>query len=368
VTSSKQQSRVAYLLVALAVVYFGVMATRHIALPGLYYDEVLFANAAFGGGYDGYVAKRILGVPVMLRSYLGALKGFLYMPIFALFGGSPASIRLPTICLSVLSLGLAFKVARLTFRPIYSALLVVLMAVDPSFIFMSKLDQGPIVLMMFFKLIALYCFLQALRTSSSRYLWGLAAASGLGLYDKLDFIWFVLALTIAAVLVFKDDLALIAARGRARFAWPIGTCLVLFLGSGLYAFPLLRQTQTSDLGLVDRLALVLQLYARTMDGREFYGWFIRQPLSVATITNWVTVAVIGMIVVAGPWRLARSKQLPPLGIADRAVTFYLLVFVLIFAQILVTRAADSHHHIMMLYPFHHVLLIGAADLAAGGLR
>jgi hypothetical protein len=47
---------------------------------------------------------------------------------------------------------------RLHFRPLYGALLVLLMAFEPIFILMSKADYGPIVLMMFFKMLVLYFF------------------------------------------------------------------------------------------------------------------------------------------------------------------------------------------------------------------
>src|SRR5438034_218302 len=47
----------AYALVTLALAYFGVMASRHIALPGLNVDEVLGVRPAVGGP----VASRIFG-------------------------------------------------------------------------------------------------------------------------------------------------------------------------------------------------------------------------------------------------------------------------------------------------------------------
>ena len=153
----------AYALVTLALAYFGVMASRHIALPGLNVDEVLGVRPAVGGP----VARSIFGIPVLTISYIGALKSYIYFPIFALFGGSPETIRLPTIFISLLTLALTFKLSRLHFRPSYSALLVLLMAADPIFIFMSKADYGPIVLMMFFKMLALACIPVAMAAATS---------------------------------------------------------------------------------------------------------------------------------------------------------------------------------------------------------
>jgi Dolichyl-phosphate-mannose-protein mannosyltransferase len=350
-----QHVRLAYVLVAVALAYFAFMASRQIALPGLYYDEVGYVNPAIGGG----VARRILGIPVMVLPYAGALKAYLYFPIFALFGVSAETIRLPTIFISLLTLGLTFKLAGLTFRPSYSALLVLLMAIDPIFIFMSKADYGPIVLMMFFKILALYFFFRFTLTSSPRYLWGLAVACALGIYDKLNFIWFVLALTVAAVVVFRHGLRLAAAHYRVHFILPVGALLFGLVGSALYAVPLFVHNRPYDIGPLERIAFVLRLYIETMNSRDI--WFMRRHLRLATGTNWITLGIIGMIIIAGASRLVRRKQSLTLALTDRVVIFYLLIFVLILMEILVTNAADSPNHVLMLYPFHYVLLLGVAN-------
>jgi Dolichyl-phosphate-mannose-protein mannosyltransferase len=346
----------AYALVVVALAYFAVMASRQIALPGLYYDEARYVNPAIGGVE---ASMRIFGIPVMVVPYVGALKAYLYFPIFALFGVSAETIRLPTIFISLLTLGVAFALARLTFRPTYSALFVLLMAVDPMFIFMSKADYGPIVLMMFFKVLALYFFFRFIVTSSPHHLWGLAVACGLGLYDKLNFIWFVLALVVAAVVVFRHELRVAAAHHRAHFILPVGALLFGLVGSALYSMPLFIHTQPYDVGALERIEFVLRLYIHTMDSRDV--WFIPARFSIGTLTNWITIAVIGTIIIAGISRLARTKQSSTLALTDRVVIFYLLIFVLIFMQIIVTNAADSPNHVMMLYPFHYVLLIGVAN-------
>lgn len=359
-----QHTRLTYVLVAVALTYFAIMASRQIALPGLYNDEVVYVNPALGAA----VARRVHGIPVMVMPYVGALKAYLYFPIFALFGVSAETIRLPAVFISLLTLGLTFKLARLMSRPLPSAVLVLLMAADPIFIFMTKADYGPIVLMMFFKILALYFFLRFILTSSPRYLWGLAVACGLGLYDKLNFIWFVLALIVAAAVVFRQEFRLAAAQRRAHFIWPVGALLLLVVSSVLYAMPLfvhaqgrLAQTQSYDAGPLERIAFVLRLYIRTMDSRDM--WFMRGQFITGTLTNWITLAIIGMIVIGGASGLVRRKPLAP-ALTDRMVTFYLLLFVIILTQIVATNAADSPNHILMVYPFHYMLLISLVNRLA----
>jgi hypothetical protein len=353
--SSRAEVRFAYALVAVALAYFAVMACRKIELPGLYYDEMVYVDPAIGGA----VARRILGFPVMVKPYVGALKAYLYFPIFALFGVSPATIRLPAIFISLLTLALTFKLARLTFRPSYSALLVLLMAADPIFIFLSKADYGPIVLMMFLKMLALYFFFLFLRTSSPRYLWGLTVACALGVYDKFNFIWFVLALIVAAVVAFRSELRSITAQYRASFIWPAVALLFVLVGGILASLRLFLHAQPTDLGPWRHIAYISRLYLATMNSRD--EWFLAPTFSAATITNWITIPIIGLVIITGASRLIRTRRSFTPVLSDRVIFFYFLIFVLIFMQLLVTLAADSPNHVFVLYPFHYVLLIAVAN-------
>ena len=60
-----------------------VIGCWNLAMPGLQYDETLFCNAALGGPTDAFVCQRVYGVPILLMPYLGALKAWIYAPIFA---------------------------------------------------------------------------------------------------------------------------------------------------------------------------------------------------------------------------------------------------------------------------------------------
>ena len=51
-----KQRIVSYLIVAFSLSYFAIMAGDQIAAPGLYYDEVLFVNAATGGLSNSFIS------------------------------------------------------------------------------------------------------------------------------------------------------------------------------------------------------------------------------------------------------------------------------------------------------------------------
>ena len=76
-----------FLLTILLILYV-IIASSHIRYPGLHYDEMAFVNAALGGIDDTFIVEKIGSFPVYICTYIGALKAYLYFPIFALFGVS----------------------------------------------------------------------------------------------------------------------------------------------------------------------------------------------------------------------------------------------------------------------------------------
>src|ERR1700754_1472757 len=86
------------LFIALGAV---ILACRKIGSPGLYYDEMLFANAALGGRSNSFIGLRIWGIPVLLMKYMGALKSWVYYPVFLFFPVNSWTTRLPAILLGI---------------------------------------------------------------------------------------------------------------------------------------------------------------------------------------------------------------------------------------------------------------------------
>lgn len=357
------------LILFLAAVYFVQAAGRWITSPGLQYDEVLFVNVATGEPINGlFVAKRILGVPIMLMGYIGALKAYLFYPIFKLFGVSPATIRWPVIVLALLTLGVAYAVARFSFSRWVSSLLVLTMAVDPAFMYMTKLDYGPVALMLFLKLSALLFALLTISTGSPRYLWGMSAACALGLYDKLNFIWFLLALVVAGGILFHGELAAAWRRDRWGFLLPLLLLVALTsVATVVLVIPQFAasQAEASWVTPLDRLRYVLGLYARTMNGKALYLLVTKSPLATGSLTNAVVCFGLVGLVVAIIRAARKAGGVARLPLETRILGCHLLIFLLIVVQLLITKKAWGPHHIMMLYPFQLFIVFGAAVSLAG---
>src|SRR5438874_11223923 len=81
-----------------------VVVQRNLRAPGLYYDEAVFAGLAkdFVAGQKrlhmpGYETVTIFNrrFPVFVQPYLGALKCWMLISAFTVFGASVAVLRLP---------------------------------------------------------------------------------------------------------------------------------------------------------------------------------------------------------------------------------------------------------------------------------
>ncbi len=358
------------LVLALSLLAFAAAAGHAIALPGLDYDELLFVNAATGGESPSFIYRRLFGVPVMLMNYIGALKAYLFAPIFALLGVSAATIRWPAIVISLGSIALTYALARLTLRPAAAATAAGLLALDPVFVLLTKVDYGPIVLMMLLKLVAVYCLYRSVVTGSPSLLWGTAAACMLGLFDKLNFIWFVLALVLTTLLLFRHELAVIHRRSAARLLAPAGTLLIVVLVVGLRQIaPLFMSTQEASRSIAARFPAMVAAYAQAMDGRALYQWMTEAALPHATLINYATLAGLSVLALARWRRALATRSAPRLALGDRLVMGYGLLFVLIAVQIVTTERAGGPHHMMMLSPFHLLLLsAGLAELAGATSR
>ena len=142
-----------YLPNALAIAaacVFVLVASYRIELPGLYMDEADFVNAARGGPDNTMIYMRLGSVPLLIMPYLGALKGWVYAPVFWLFGVSALTIRLPAILIAALTLLIFFQLMQSRVGSFWAIIATWLMAVDPANLFTSRLDWGPTVLMHFF--------------------------------------------------------------------------------------------------------------------------------------------------------------------------------------------------------------------------
>ncbi len=363
----------AVILVVLGFVMLGCLWIEH---PGLQYDEVLFTAASYPNptrGGAGYV--EVFGRPVctMVLPYLGALKGWLFRLIFVLAPPSAAAVRVPAVLLGAFTLLLLFWFARRVFDERTALIAAALAASDPTFLFTTRLDWGPVVLQRLCWLGGCLLLLRWRDRPTAVRLFAAAAVFGVGLFDKLTFVWMLAALSAAGLAAFPKSLASgVRWKTAAVFApaFLLG-CLPLVVYR--LGFPTRSLGLHGENGLAPYLAKLSMLY-HCFDGRIFQGWLAEVTAPHPTppamglgawICRWNGDALIQPTWF--PWALAASLALLPWTL--RSPSRRGLLFVLVFsaaavAMMLPVESAGSAHHLALIEPFPQLFVAASLTAAA----
>jgi 4-amino-4-deoxy-L-arabinose transferase-like glycosyltransferase len=363
--SRLRSSRLAPLVVAAAAAaFFCVCTLTAIDRPGLQYDETAFVNAALGADHTDqhFVHARFGGVITKIFPYIGALKSWIYAPVFEAFGVSMETIRIPAVLLALLAIALAFRLAWRLFGPWPAVLLIVVLATDPVYATMAKADWGPIVIGSLLRVGALLAYFALLRTRSHRYAWLLAAALLLGIFNKIDFVWFLAALGAAALAVHWRELwAIVRERPLAAAAPTAAFAAILaFMAvqSILPARQIASPTEADTLG--ERWDHRWELFHATFDGTAIHGYMVGTPLEADTPAPGLIAGAVLMALVVLLLALVLRDRLPRE--ETRVVAFFLIQFAVIAAFIVGTRQVGGSHHVIQLWPVPHLLIVSLVVL------
>lgn len=373
-------AKTTYFWIALALALYLFFSLTCLELPGLQYDEVNFVNAALGKVNDAFIAwnGHLFGrdIPLMIMTYIGAVKSTLYAPIFRFFGTSPAAARLPVVFIGLITLLVSYALFRRMFDRRIALAGLLLFATDPTFIFGNKLDWGPVSLMLVLEVSSLY-FVWRWIAEKKRYFLGLAGLLfGLGLYNKIIFAWYIVAVFISLLLFFRKDF-------KQLLAW---RHLVCFLPAFLLGcLPLIAFNIAVPMGTFENRQLLTHhwanflvdryhLFQGTLDGGGIY-YFVSQEelgdpsgilkIKAAGKEDFVIRALAGF-----PW--VRRSPLPLFLIGSLAlililwclkrlrrkkeILFLAAQLVIIAFLICLTPEAGGAHHVMVLYPFVFIVI------------
>ncbi|HEY5892368.1 MAG TPA: glycosyltransferase family 39 protein [Chthoniobacterales bacterium] len=284
--------------------------------------------------------------------YLGALKAWIYHPVFAWWGVSSATIRLPAIAIAALTLWIMYAWLRGFVGKIWACVVVWLIALSPAYIFTSRLDWGPVVLMQFFKTSILLLAFRFAQTRSPWNIVGIVACCAAGFFDKFNFIWFVGASALAAVVCYFSEVRAFWARLPIVLRLVAAAlAVVCTIAVTLIIYPLIelpdpallwQRVQQSFSGTVQTLsgAAVAQFIFQTDQG-------IIRSVEFFTLQAALILAAVSLLPI--------SRD-PEVRAKFRAGRFSVLTMALIFAQIVVTPQAGGPHHFVMLFPFPYLAL------------
>jgi hypothetical protein len=189
------------LAAAVAVALFLVSGLLLLPLTGFQYDEVMFVYEL----WHPEAAIATVGthhhvLPSMMMSYLGALKSWLYLPIFSVFGYSVYAVRLPMLLLAAITILLSGKLLRRIQGKTAANVMIVLLSTDVVFLVTAVFDWGPVVLQNLLLVSGLLCALKWYASKLDRYAFLAGLAYGLALWNKALFLWNFSGILVASLL------------------------------------------------------------------------------------------------------------------------------------------------------------------------
>lgn len=362
--SARMKSTYWVLLILLVGLYL-MLALIKIRYPGVFYDEILFGNAALGtiteagsGLVDNiFIYYRVGNFPVFLMSYMGALKAYLYYPIFKTFGVSVYSIRMPPIILSAVALFLLFLTTRDLFNNKMALITLFLLVTDASFINQTRYDNGPTVIEFFCKVLILYFFTKIIRDIKINYIIILVIISLIALFNKLSFIWFVNSFFIASIFYYWSNLKDIFTFKKVGAniiyiifplcAYLINLCFFIFI------YKLLKpiSSYSAHNNIFYHIISVLNNLKILVTGESFNNYVIgNNQIKVSGLYIYIFILLffIGFIL------NIISKQLN----ADykKKYIFILIIFFATLFQIFITKEAGANWHLFALMPSLNILI------------
>ena len=244
-------------------------------LAGIYEDEAMFASVLYDRAGAQHSVK-VFGhrIPLMLMSYLGALKSLIYAPVFRIWKPSAGSVRIPVLLLGALTILLFYRLLLRIAGERAAVVGCVLLSADTTWFLTTCFDWGPVVLQHLLLVAGALSLVRFHQEKQRRFLFTGFLLFGRALWDKAIFLWVLSGMAAAAVLVFPREL-------RRAFSWRNAAVATLAIGLG--AAPLIRynvreplatfrSTVALDTGsLSSKIANVFS----TLSGQALFGFLAR---------------------------------------------------------------------------------------------
>jgi 4-amino-4-deoxy-L-arabinose transferase-like glycosyltransferase len=349
--------------------------------PGIEEDEALFVGPFVDKApslYEWHLGH--FRIPVMTMDYIGALKSWLYWPIFRIWSPGVWPMRLPVCLLSVITLLLFADVVRRAAGSRVALAAAVFLATDAVFILINVFDMT--VCLLFLGTVGFLNLLQRFEESGKqRYLGATFLLAGLALWYKAIFIFPLAAMLLALAVAYPSQTWRSVTLRNA-----VAAAISVAVGTApLIAFNWERRGATVQasgaLPTVPALEKLVMLQ-HTLDGRAFEHYMFRStfaekiPLIGAPIgelvIRWYRESHFGpgsallpalvLALVALPF-LRRSAVFP-------ALLFSWVAMAAAYGAMFVFRDAGAGpHHTVLLYPApHFIVAASAAALAERYLR
>lgn len=358
------------ILVWLAVsVILTTLAWRNLASVGLYYDEALFAGLAkdfivgniHGVHIPGTQTVNLFGhpFPLFVQSYFGAVKIWLLIPSFMIFGPSIPVLRLTALFWCLIGL-LIFMLWTRRLLGLPAALIATpLLGLDPSFFYISLFDWGGVTQSFLCKVCGFFLIILWWQKRKTHYFFFAAFFFGLGFLHKIDCVVVLLGCGISVIIMYWKEVLAAIHDAPGTCAW---CCLGFLLGAGLAPLKILTNLQTALGGNPSRNGSEIQEKINTTcamyDGSYFSrlmnagGKFDEMFSGPPTVWSPFGVLLICSIVFM-TFEVVRGKGATS---TKQVSAFLLLCLLFTTIGVFLLPGAVRMHHSTLVYPFPHLIV------------
>ena len=356
---------IAWLVLAGVLIALAVTTVRD---TGLDYDEAVYGHLAKDFLTGRQCAQHMPGsesvawggrpFPVFVQGYLGAVKCWLLIPSFAVFGTSVAVMRWTMLAAGLVGLLFLMLWTRRTLGGPAAVLTGFLVGLDPALFFPTVCEWGAFVPSFVCRCAGLFFLIVWWRDRRVRWMCLGGAALGLGFFNKIDFIVVMLALAVAALATRPREI--FHSLRSHRWHWTAGAIAFVVTGSLMIVnlarwFRAVLAVQSGP--RTDELTTKLNVAQSVLDGSYFYrlmetgGLFHRMFETAAPVWSpfglGFGVAVVVLIVGVAADERKHTRGWP---------MFLLVGLLVVTAGVAVLPDAVRVHHALLIYPFPQLII------------
>lgn len=318
--------------------------------PGVQGDEGFFLVAIRQPEATAFPVQSPFGpLSLMVNSYVGPIKAGAMSVVFRLWDPSSVALRAFGIAALALSGVLFFVFVRRYSPPTLAALSTAALLFDPAYVVTSVLDWGPVALQHVFLLLTLLAAVRAIERRSWRWAFAAGLAAGLGIWDKVLFVFPLAGLAVAFLLF---------ARRRLEWRLPVAAFAGVLLGAAPFVISLSQPhpgESAAELTRFDPASLPVKAgqVRRTLDGTVLRSFVVNTgghgPSILGGSRTLMAAACIIAIAVLFPVRRSRYGQFAMATLTAAAVAWL--------SMSLVRDVGLGVHHTILLWPAPYLLLL-----------
>lgn len=349
----------------LACALFILLGTALIPFAGVQDDEALFGIPLYL--FNPKELSIIIfhrQIPLMVMSYVGAFKTWIYAAIFHFWGVNVWSVRLPMVLAGAITVFFFYRLTDRSAGPFAALLAAFFLASDPSFLMTNTFDWGPVALGHLLLVTGCYFLF---RFGQRKYMMRDLALGffflGLGLWNKALMLWALAGLGCAVLVVFHREAWNLAS--RKVFAVGIAAFLSGALPVVLYNVRHPNSTLGSNAHLeatapIPVIRNKLEMVRGALNGSGLFGfipapvWDHPQPPATrrGRVAAWIGDHLARRQSSGFEYVFLAAVAAVPLWWRVRMARFSLVFMIVTWLAMAFTRdAGGAIHHAVLLWPF-----------------